>query len=1003
MLNFRCAPFLQCVGHPIMLSASLLLLLVCPLTAQDNDGWRTIEFATTEVTDPDIAVSPDGKWLIFTMLGHLFRLPVAGGEAKQLTFGPYYDTDVEYSPNGDRVAFVSDRDGSEGNVFTLELATAEITQVTHEPWAGRPSWTPDGKAIVYLRFVREAFKADPWHSMPALVRRVRWATGETETLSSAPRLFRSVAHLPDGRLAWSVIERGKESPRWTTRIELRSREGTLDTLGTVPCYADRLVASPIGDGLYGHCSQSGKVPGSEGLVFLALPEGAEREVAHVSSQSGFAPRGPLFAIAPDHKSLYVGEAGRLWKISLPAGSREPISFHAQVSLEVRAPTAPPKLAVEPGSSRRLRKVLSPRLSPDGRTLVFVAAGYIWEQPLNGGSAHRLFEGHALEREPVFSPDGKQLAFVRDQNGTQEVSVFDFESRQTRTLASGLVYLGLSWSPDGERVLFAEREGRSFLLVAVSPTDGRRDSLGSAGPWSARPHLSEDGEWLYWSDKGTVYSRPFTEKAGAEPEPITDLVRHVSDGLISPDGRWLAFRRNVEIWAAPLGGKERVREEDVRQLSPEGGDTFAFTPDGSGLIYAVGGHVWRHPLEDGEPEAIPVQLELTRAKPPPVLLRRVRLLDFGAGEFGPETSLFIDQGRIRWVGPEPDRPLPSGTVTIDASGRFAIPGLFDMHAHVSHRWVTVLEGFLANGITSVRMLGAWHTWQRALVDRSETTSDPAPRYFWPSFFEGLPSVAGDVDVLIENEDEARTYVRRSKDWGADFIKVYTTLSWPLQRAVAEEASRMGLPVAGHGTSAEEVIRSVTLGYASLEHMMNAVDDILQMLALAGTRWVPTLATEGGVGLLVRDEPDRLEDPKFRAIVPEACFAARWVSVADSTLRSRRESWAETLATMRMAHRRGVKLHAGTDFGCFYGANLHWELEFLVEAGLPPLEVLRIATQDAATAVGAEDHLGTLEPGKLADIVLLDANPLDDIKNTQTIWRVIKGGWVFDPEELRPSRD
>ncbi|MCH7532337.1 MAG: amidohydrolase family protein [Gemmatimonadetes bacterium] len=84
----------------------------------------------------------------------------------------------------------------------------------------------------------------------------------------------------------------------------------------------------------------------------------------------------------------------------------------------------------------------------------------------------------------------------------------------------------------------------------------------------------------------------------------------------------------------------------------------------------------------------------------------------------------------------------------------------------------------------------------------------------------------------------------------------------------------------------------------------------------------------------------------------------------------------------------------------GASLHWELEFFVQAGIPPLEVLRIATQEAAAAVGAGDDLGTLEVGKLADIVLLDANPLEDIRNTQTIWRVIKGGWVFDPEELRP---
>ena len=183
-------------------------------------------------------------------------------------------------------------------------------------------------------------------------------------------------------------------------------------------------------------------------------------------------------------------------------------------------------------------------------------------------------------------------------------------------------------------------------------------------------------------------------------------------------------------------------------------------------------------------------------------------------------------------------------------------------------------------------------------------------------------------------------------------------------------------------------------------MDAFDDILQMSALAGTRWVPTLGVVG-VRLLVRDEPDRLEDPKIRAVVPEECISPSQAAVVDDQiLQRRRESWAAWLATMRRAHRRGVKLHAGTDFGCFYGVPLHWELEFLVEAGLSPLDVLRIATQEGAAAVGAEDHLGTLEPGKLADIVLLDASPLDDIKNTQTIWRVIKGGLVFDPEELRP---
>ena len=122
------------------------------------------------------------------------------------------------------------------------------------------------------------------------------------------------------------------------------------------------------------------------------------------------------------------------------------------------------------------------------------------------------------------------------------------------------------------------------------------------------------------------------------------------------------------------------------------------------------------------------------------------------------------------------------------------------------------------------------------------------------------------------------------------------------------------------------------------------------------------------------------------------------VGDYTLRG---MWVERLAGIRAAHQRGVKLQAGTDAGVVpFGASLHWELEHFVQAGLPPLEVLRIATQQAAEAVGTQDDLGSLEPGKLADMVLLDKNPLEDIKNTQTIWRVIKGGWLFDPEKLRP---
>ncbi|MEE9234877.1 MAG: amidohydrolase family protein, partial [Candidatus Acidoferrales bacterium] len=828
-----------------------------------------------------------------------------------------------------------------------------------------------------------------------LVRRVSLRGGEPETLSATQRLFRSVFYLPDGRLAWMVVEREarSRSPH-TARIEVMSPQGTVSTLRTLNGDADRAVPSPAGDGLYWHRRYPRSFGASvKDLSFVPLPDGAERQLFPVSGRSYWDPQ---FAVAADNKSLYLGQDGRLWKIELPSGAREHIAFRAHVRLEVQAPTPPPTWApAAPGSSAPPRSILDPRLSPDGRTLVFGAAGYLWQQQLDGGQAERLFADSAVEREAAFSPDGRLLAFIRGEYGRDQVRVFDFDSRQMRTLASGMSYWGLSWSPDGQRLVFVERGAPDYRVVAVNLKDGKKEKLSEVQVlWWASPHLSADGQSLYFSDapagRSALYRLRLTENT--EREPVTQLARHDRAALfsVSPAEKWLAFRQSSEIWVAPLG-TEPVKEEQIRQLSADGGESFSFTPDGSAVIYAAGNRVWRQPLVGGEGEEIPIRLELRRPMPPPLLVRRVRVLDFAAGGFGGETSLYIEQGRIRWIGSEGRRRLPHETVIVDGGGRFAIPGLFDMHVHGVLK-VSWQEGHLAYGITSVREPGGAppFAWQNALADRSDTTSAPAPRRFLagPSLSRFDSHVPPPTAVVRD----VRTHVRRWKEWGAQFIKAYGDLSWPLRRAVSEEARRLGLPVAGHNTHFELTIKSVTLGYAGLEHLPNndrLYDDVLQMLALAGTRWTPTLAVRGGNDLLLRDEPERLADAKFRAFTPEWRIRGRDASGAGEGAGDRavRGDWMEKLASIRAAHRRGVKLQAGTDTP--FRSSLHWELEYFVQAGIPPLDVLRIATQQAAEAVGAENDLGTLEPGKLADLVLLDKNPLEDIKNTQSIWRVIKG--------------
>src|SRR5262249_10263272 len=139
--------------------------------------------------------------------------------------------------------------------------------------------------------------------------------------------------------------------------------------------------------------------------------------------------------------------------------------------------------------------------------------------------------------------------------------------------------------------------------------------------------------------------------------------------------------NAEIWAAPLGDRP-VKEADVRRLSTEGGRNFSFTADSSAVIYAAGDHIWQQPLAGGTRVELPIRIALQRYRAASLLLRRIRVLDFATGTFGPETNVFIEEGRIRWLGPEPDRAIPQSAVIIDAAGRYAIPGLFDLHVHAA---------------------------------------------------------------------------------------------------------------------------------------------------------------------------------------------------------------------------------------------------------------------------------------------------------------------------------
>ena len=1004
-----------------LMSGSLALMLsgaFLPAVAQklENQPTRTLKISTTEVTDPDISAAPDGRRLVFTALGHLFELPTTGGAARQLTFGPYYDSAPAVSPDGRRVAFISDRDlSSQGNVFVLDLASAQIRQLTHMPWADRPVWSPDGKSLLFLSYQVTGFAGNfkiigPM-TMKTQVRRISVADGKLETLTE-PGFVHEVAFLGDGRPVWSLVTTGTKDAPSTSQLEVLSQNGATTTALTVEGVVDHIAAdSGNPSGMYLRLYKSAVptallVPQPERFAYVTLPragepiikgllsrpadvsqavESPEQGVRVYTAQLSNAHPRPAFAATKE--ALYYGDRGKLWRLDAVSGKRDELPFSADIAFEFHPGSPPPvyseKRAAAPTS------LLTPRVTPDGKAVVFTAAGYLWRQPVSGGEAKRLLDTNGFEWGPAaLAPDGNKLAYQLSEGNTQQLRIVDLRSGQTSTVLteerSGRYEP--AWSPDGTKLLYTQFEPPATPVGPKVPcvyladlTSGKQQKLVSGSPrWQPAAHFSGDGRWVYFTANGQVFRYP-TGTPGAA-EQLTSFTAFAANAQISPNGRWLAFRRNEEIWVASLGAQPTKVGAPIR-FSPLGGHDFSFTPDNSSLVFSIGADLWLQPLQGGARRQVPIQLKYAPAALPRILLRNVHVLNFTAGGFSESTSLLIEDGKIKWIGSEAGHTLPAGLTVVEGEGRFAIPGLFDMHAHTatpihsqSARDVSQMDLWIAYGVTSVADMGSDIGTLKAWADRRDAYGAPVPRVFsYGSMIEAPPFIWGG-SVFGDSEEQMRDIVDLEKKEGVVGVKSYFTLSWPLHRAVASEAFRQGLPVSAHGLFREEVVRGALIGHAMKAHMLPVnvyYNDLLQLMAATGTYWTPTLAVNFGV-------------------FPEG-----------TPLR------VSMLGELKRAYQAKVPLLAGTDAANpndDYGQALHSELQNFVRAGIPPLEVLRIATQRSASAVGAGDMLGSLEPGKLADVVILEANPLDDISNTMSTWRVIAGGRLFaESQPLAPADD
>ena len=439
---------------------------------------------------------------------------------------------------------------------------------------------------------------------------------------------------------------------------------------------------------------------------------------------------------------------------------------------------------------------------------------------------------------------------------------------------------------------------------------------------------------------------------------------------------------------------------------------------------------------------------------PVAITHVSVIPMDRERVLPDQTVLVRDGRIVAVGPAASVQVPAGARRIDGTGKFLIPGLADMHAHLFSDAAVPdsvapdeLRIMLANGVTTARlMIGTPE--QLLLRERVRRGEVPGP-----SLYLASPQFAGRVygdtahfnGRVVATPEQARAAVREVAAEGYDFIKLTVLISLPVYEAVVDEAGRVGIKVIGHVDPQVGLARALAAGqqiehlnmyfeaalrdgapmtasvsdyliyrpanWESLDWLDDArLDSLGRATAAAGVWSSPTLTffkLAFGVGQpdeVVRARPDWAVLPdSLRRLMAEG-RDYYWRNPPSAERRARYIEARNRI--VRAIHQAGGRILAGSDspeFFLVYGWTLHRELQSLVEAGLPPYAALEAATRNPAEWLGALTESGTVEPGKRADLVLLDADPLDDIRNTTRIAGVMRAGRWYPAEELRRMID
>jgi imidazolonepropionase-like amidohydrolase len=718
--------------------------------------------------------------------------------------------------------------------------------------------------------------------------------------------------------------------------------------------------------------------------------------------------------------LYTAD-GKIKKRSTTGGAPVTIEFTAAVSF-TRTPYTRRAHDFDSRASRPVQGILSPVISPDGTQVVFAALGDLWVMPIpstslgaNGGAAKKLTNDRFVETDPTWSPDGKSIAFSSDRDGVMDLWVRDIESGTDKKVASEATKA--AWAPRGNEIAYITRQGALAVTGRPAPVHAPMHDVGRP-TWAPEGLIAITDLQPYSSRFREGTNQLFMVSTTGAPDRKLNPVQHHSigtrahDGPVwSRDGSKMAFVMDGVMQVMPTTATGDVTGAP-RRVSTELADSPSWAADSKRLLYQTAGGLKLVDVTDNRTTDVPINLSWQPSIPEGrIVVHAGRMFDGKSPTLRSAVDIIIRNNRVEQVI-DHRADLHTGRV-IDAGNDVVMPGLIEMHAHLTTDWGERLGRiWLAYGITSVRNPAADAFEALELKESIGAGLRRGPRVFSTGGpFDGARIYyAGGVP--LSSGAQLSQELAKTKLLDYDLIKTYVRLDDRLQKQVIDFAHTNGLPVTSH-----EIYPAVASGADGVEHirgtsrrgyspkvtaLFNSYSDVSDLLIASKMTITPTIGITGGAfPLMLARDPSRIDD-RFRTLFP-ASVVTEMERQAKSIAPKDFDSLLAVIKPMGDLVRRIVKgggiVIAGTDSPIFpFALAYHTELEIFQEAGLTPFEVLQTATIRAADALGESANLGSIEAGKLADLVIVTGDPLADIKNARKVRTVIKNGEVHTLEEL-----